>query len=349
MTSEGGKGGGVIFKTDGNGENLQVMYEFLETAGSYPSNTVLYEAPNGKLYGTTYSGGACNQGIIFEFDPVTAEYITKVHFDKINLGGEPSGELFLDSNGKFYGTCNKGGFNDAGTLFEYDYINNTCINIYDFNSATGENPIGGLVKAANGNLYGVTFGGGINNFGTIFEYNPSTDTYLKLFDFSTPDGRYPSGTLLLLWNDLYGTTVSGGASYKGVVFRFNIISGIFTKLFDFDGTANGDEPRGALMMASDGKIYGTSCKGGSNNHGVIFEYDTATSTLTKKADLSGTLTGSYPHGKLIEASNGLLYGLASNGGDTDCGTIFEFNTTSGICTKTADFDAQNNGKNLMPH
>ena len=43
-------------------------------------------------------------------------------------------------------------------------------------------------------------------------------------------------------------------------------------MYDFDGS-NGSKPYGKLLQASDGKLYGMTYQGGSNNVGVIFSFD----------------------------------------------------------------------------
>jgi len=48
------------------------------------------------------------------------------------------------------------------------------------------------------------------------------------------------------------------------------------------------------MQASNGKLYGMTSSGGSNNSGVLFEFDPATGTYTKKLDFDGS-NGSRPY------------------------------------------------------
>jgi uncharacterized repeat protein (TIGR03803 family) len=50
---------------------------------------------------------------------------------------------------------------------------------------------------------------------------------------------------------------------------------------DFDGT-NGANPSGDLVQASNGKLYGMTYGGGDNYRGIIFSYDRATFTYTKR-------------------------------------------------------------------
>ena len=71
---------------------------------------------------------------------------------------------------------------------------------------------------------------------------------------------------------------------------------------EFDYT-NGATPYGSFIKAKDNKLYATTSSGGSNNFGVIFSYDPASSTFTKLYDFDGT-NGADPLGNLLQADDG---------------------------------------------
>lgn len=92
-------------------------------------------------------------------------------------------------------------------------------------------------------------------------------------------------------------TSRGGASGDfGVLFQFDPVTSNYTKKLDFEGTANGGHPYGSLMQASDGKLYGMTNVGGVNGYGVLFQFDPATSTYTKKLDFDSIANGSHSTG-----------------------------------------------------
>ena len=62
-----------------------------------------------------------------------------------------------------------GGANSAGVIFQFDSVSNTCVTKYDFDGIHGSSPYGSLLQASNGKMYGVTSGGGANNFGVVFD------------------------------------------------------------------------------------------------------------------------------------------------------------------------------------
>jgi uncharacterized repeat protein (TIGR03803 family) len=89
------------------------------------------------------------------------------------------------------------------------------------------------------------------------------------------------------------------------------------------------------------RLYGMTEDGGSNNAGVIFSYDLSTSIYTKLKDFDHT-NGAHPFGRLMQASDGKLYGMTWMGGNNNYGAIFSFDPSSSIYTKLKDFD-KNNG------
>ena len=103
-------------------------------------------------------------------------------------------------------------------MFQYNALTNTYTDRYDFSSSSGSNPQGSLIKASDGNLYGLTSAGGANNDGVLFQYNPVTSTYTKEVDFAgTSNGATPTGSLLQASDgNLYGMTGVGGVSGVGV-------------------------------------------------------------------------------------------------------------------------------------
>jgi uncharacterized repeat protein (TIGR03803 family) len=94
------------------------------------------------------------------------------------------------------------------------------------------------------------------------------------------------------------------------------------------------------MQANDGKLYGMTEWGGSGNKGVIFSYDPSSSTFTKLYDFDST-NGAHPSGRLMQASDGKLYGTASEGGSSNNGVIFSFDISTSTYTKLLDYNFLN--------
>ena len=345
ITAYGGlDNAGVIFKTDGSGNNQTIVRSFkFDYSGGYPIYTKLCETSNGKLYGMTSQGGAYDYGVLFEYDSATNTYTNKVDFDRINKGSNPIGSVIQADNGNLYGMTYGGGANDCGVIFEYDPATNTYTTKFDFDDTnTGHNPQGSLIQADNGKLYGMTLYGGANGKGVLFEFDPTTNVYSKKLDFDGNNGAMPYGSLIQANNGkIYGMTLYGGTNNFGILFEFDPATDIYTKKLDLDSNNTGSNPYGSLMQADNGKLYGMTSQGGAYDYGVLFEFDPATDTFTKKLDFDGSSNGSHPYGSLMQANNGKLYGLISGGGANNYGILFEFDPNTDTYTKKLDFDGTN--------
>jgi uncharacterized repeat protein (TIGR03803 family) len=229
------------------------------------------------------------------------------------------------TNGDLYGTTSSGGANDDGTVFKITPTG-TLTRLHSFDGTDGETPVAGLVQATNGDLYGTTSSGGANDDGTVFKITP-TGTLTTLHSFDGTDGETPEAGMVQATNgDLYGTT-SGGV---GTVFKITP-SGTFTTLYSFCSEKNcldGRSPISAgLVQATDGKLYGVTSQGGTNDTncegvgcGTIFKI-TSSGTLTSLysfCSLAACADGSYPVG-LVQYTNGDFYGTTEEGPSCDVG------------------------------
>ncbi|MBL7931782.1 MAG: T9SS type A sorting domain-containing protein [Bacteroidia bacterium] len=345
MTRLGGSNGqGVIFEYDLGTSTYTKKIDFtLATTGGNPLGTLM-QVNTGKIYGLASSGGAGSGGTLFHYSPTSNTFTKKVDLNTSNNGGPCHGGLTLANNGLYYGMTNVGGANSVGTIFEYAKTSNTYTKKIDLTTANGSLPFGALVKASNNKLYGLTSGGGSNSLGTLFEYDPGTNTYTKRADFngnaSTQLGGVPYGSLVEFSGNskLYGICKQGGSSNQGTIFEFDPATNTFTKKIDM-AAANGYSAFGS-MVESSSKLYGMTSLGGANGLGAIFEYDPATNTYTKKIDFTGTsglAAGSSPFGSMVQSATvGVLYGMTKTGGANDKGVIFEYNVSTNTYTKKID-------------
>ncbi len=188
--------------------------------------------------------------------------------------------------------------------------------------------LGGLAEASDGKLYGMTTSAGFFSYGTIFRIAKDGSDFNVIFRFNDNDpvksGYNPRGDLVQGTDGyLYGTLSSGGENGKGVLFKIQLDGSNFTRIINFDGAAKGATPGASLLIGSDGKIYGLTQAGGSNNQGSLFAVDNSGVNFTRLFDFDGNNTGGNTLSKLTEGSDGLLYGMANTGGANALGTIFK--------------------------
>ncbi len=342
MVGGGANNNGVLFEYDPAASTYTKKFDFISPNGSNPGSS-LNLATNGKLYGLTQDGGSLADGVLFEYDPATSTFTKKLDFN-LTDGESPLGSLAQASNGKLYGTTNGGGATGDGTLFEFDPATATYTKKLDFIGENGLSPQGSLVLAGNGKMYGMTSDGGANNAGVLFEYDPATSAFIKKLDFNyTTTGGNPYGSIVFAGNGkLYGLTAYGGVNDEGVIFEYDPATNIYTKKIEFSSGSGGYQPEGDLMQATNGKLFGMTRLGGTNGLGVIFEYDIATNTITKKVDFTGA-NGASPTGNLVQAPNGKLYGVTERGGANTIGVLFEYDPATNGYAKKLDFNGTVNG------
>ena len=337
LTSSGGiNDNGVLFEFNTSTNTYIKRFDFTD-ASTGNSPNVLMQANNGLLYGATSTGGATNDGVLFEYNITTNTLTKRLDFNSSITGRMPR-YLLQVNNGKLYGVTSGGGANYGGVLFDFDIQTNTFTKLMDFETSMGSSPIF-LLQNSSSMLYGTTQYGGFGSNGVIFQFNTATNSYTKMIDFNyAPNGTSPYGNMVHASNGkLYGMTNSGGQYNVGIIFEYDLISNMFTKKFDFDGVNSGSSPYGGLIQANNGKLYGMTYQGGANGKGVLFEYDPETDMYFKKLDFDGSAYGSNPRGTLLEASNNKLYGVTYNGGANNLGALFEYDPVTEMTTKKADF------------
>ena len=213
--------------------------------------------------------------------------------------------------------------------------------LYTFTGgADGGGPIGGLIRDAEGNLYGTTCCEGAYGAGTVFMVDKSgSETVLYSFTGGA-DGDQPYASLIRdSKGNFYGTTYWGGTSTAcnggtgcGVVFKLDT-SGNETVLHAFSGTGgDGANPYDGLVQDAKGNLYGTTVSGGrssacSGGCGVVFGVNTA----GKEAVLYSfgkVGDGAGPYAGLVLDAEGNLYGTTYYGGAYcagygGCGTVYK--------------------------
>ena len=175
--NQGGNGWGTLFKATATG-TVTVLHTFA-IGGSDGANAGagMAQAPNGVLFGVTYSGGTNGIGVLYKVTP-TGTYTVLRNFTSATDGANPW-ELSVASDGNIYGVTVNGGTNGCGTLFKVTQAGAFSV-LFNFASATGCNPASALTQGTDGKLYGVTNTGGANNNGTFFSADLALPAFVTL-------------------------------------------------------------------------------------------------------------------------------------------------------------------------
>jgi uncharacterized repeat protein (TIGR03803 family) len=245
------------------------------------------------------------------------------------------------TNGRFYGTTANGGAYGKGNMYELT-PGGKLSNFYSFcslpNCADGEYPSASPVLGSDGNLYGVTSGGGSdavypNGSGTVFKMTlEGKMTTLYTFCPTAPcnDGSNPTGILQASDGNLYGSTYFGGSANAGTIFQLTP-TGEFKSIHSFCSVAkcaDGQSPNFPPIQGNDGNFYGTGYDGGSG--GGVFYTLTASGTYTVLYDFCFTNFGDCPSGSLpnpiVQDASGNFFGTTNDGGSRGFGVAFEITT-----------------------
>ncbi len=177
-------------------------------------------------------------------------------------------------------------------------------------------------------LWGITSVGGQNNLGTIFSYDLNTGSYAVWYSFDSASGINPTGSLLQASDGyLYGMTNAGGTYNSGTIFSFNISADTFKVVHNLGNPNDSDgiAPWGSLFQADNGLLYGMTQYGGVHNNGIVFSYNIFTDAYTHVHNFGQSeYDGFGPYGSIMQASNGLIYGMTSEGGEGASGVIFSY-------------------------
>ena len=293
------------------------------------------------LFGTTSTGGTNDLGTLFSINRDGSDFTVLHNFaGGAGDGSQPQfGSLAFDGT-RLYGTTIAGGGADLGTIFSYDSSQPpaTAFSVlYAFSGgvADGSMPRGGLTLDGT-TLYGVTTAGGAMNQGTLFQFDSSgaPAAFQVLASFGGALGEDPIGAPTLLNNHLYGTATTGGAGGLGTIYDYDITAATFTTLRAFaGGAADGASPEHGKLAAIGSLIFGTTSAGGASNLGTLYQYDTTQPAATAFSILhafSGTATdGSKPLGSPALAGT-QLFGTTAEGGATNNGAVFSFDTASAV-------------------
>ena len=319
---------GVVFKLSKTGRET-VLHNFDFDGGNDgrdPWGNLIQDA-DGNLYGTTYFGGAFDDGTVFKLSK--AGKVTLLHsFTGGPDGGAPDAGLVQDGKGNFYGATYYGGSYGYGVVFKMSPAGVETV-LYAFTGGSdGAGPYTQLTRDAKGNLYGITFNGGTRDWGTVFKVSPS-GKHTLLYSFTGgADGGDPAGGVIEdASGNLYGTTSIGGdsACYQGCGVIYKLApSGKETVLYNFKGGTDGFYPASGLIQDAQGNLYGTTYYGGGSpqNAGTVFELS-KTGQETVLHHFTGGDDGGSPQDSLIQDEQGNLYGTTWGGGAHSCGTVFK--------------------------
>lgn len=332
--------------------------------GIYPSFPLI-EDSSGYLYGVTSYGGSNGTGVIFRIlrdgtgfqvlHSFAAQGSDGRGTDQGNgvEGAFPSGPLLL-SNSRLYGVTSNGGSN-----------------LYTLETTASDATVTTTTQGT-GTVYSLNPDG--SDFQTIYNFSAladAADSDSTTSDYlgENGDGAFPSGGLTeVSLGVIVGTAADGGVTSDttvgglGTIFQLNtdgtLANTTSTTLHSFDSTT-GYAPKGKLMLANDGRLYGVNSRGSSTtdpvlSYGSVFSIST---TATTGGDyvvehVFTTAEGIYPEAGLSKASNGDLFGTTTQAGVCNTvygsyGSVYRLSFTGAAATGYANCTTYDSGGGSM--
>ena len=319
-------------------QTMTILHTFTgRQDGGTPYAGVTFDR-QGRIYGTTYSGGSHQQGMVYRLVREGAGWVESPLYSfgppQSLDGGMPVARVVFGPDGLLYGTTTGGGAYGLGTVFSLQPPASACKSalcpwretvLHSFDFADGTDPgYGDLVFDQAGNIYGTAFNGGQGG-GVVFELSRSgsswTEKVLWQFTYGS-DGAYPVGGVIFdNAGNLYGTTSLAGANDDGAVYELSPTPSGWTEktLYAF---TNDDKGEGAgLLMDGQGNLFGIT---GVFGPGVVYELtpQNGSWSYTRLQTFSGTFDVG-PVAPPTFDSQGNLYGPLPNSGSAEQGEIFK--------------------------
>ncbi len=297
-----------------------------DRSGTSPSGK-LTEGPDGRLFGVTARGGLHDGGTLYTIDRDGGGYRALHHFDTPGGVSRPTGTLVLGNDGHLYGTTQTSGgpgrLSLGGAIFRFSVADRsfTVIKGIDDEPHSSHNRTcdAGVIEGSDGALYGVA-GRGTNFPGFIFRVNKEGSDYrtLHMLPQDTLGRSFAEGAGPLIEASdgmLYGAcSNTSNRDDGGFIYRLSRQGEDFEILRDFSATPDEPmRPAGGVIEGSDGFLYGQLTYGGGGDRttsGAVYRIS-RTGTEYQLLHLFDAEGLHAPVGELLEGSDGLLYGSAT--------------------------------------
>ena len=214
--------------------------------------------------------------------------------------------------------------------------------LHRFSGSDGSDPQTALTLGVDGRFYGTTLVGGQFDLGTVFAIDANNRNLVTLHSFASGEGSEPLGQLVLASDgNFYGTTRAGGddnincVGGCGTIYRISS-SGNY-KTLHFMLVQEGSALQGGLIEGTDGLLYGTATVGGVPHCGTVYAFSPADSKVKVVHTFNCTTDGRYPYGRLVQATNGFLYGTTSSGASAEEGTVYRLKLDGSAFQTLAQF------------
>lgn len=302
----------------------------------HPRRNSLVEVADGtgfpKIYGTASEGGMYNCGAIYGNIPVPTPVLHFTGRTGAAKGAAPQGTLLVEGS-VIWGTTEKGGLNDAGTVYKYNLTTGELTTVLEFGQFAmadagyvGRAPTVGLTRDGNGMLWGVS---AFSSLVMVFKIDPATGVVTPITSLTSSTGaqlgELTRGELTFDGVDsLWGVTSNGGPGGFGRIYKIHQQTHVITvvaTLTGASGAAPAKSPTGSLVHDGNGNLLGLSSPQViGSSAGQVFSVNISTGefsvlgTLPRAENLTLVTEG------LVPAGDGYYAGISHS--NTSKGSVF---------------------------
>jgi len=275
-------GSGVLYRINKDGTGFQILHRFCSVTNCTDGGEgAVVAAPDGNLYGASFSGGTGNCGIyyigcgtIYKVTPSTGKYEVVVNFDQSTTGAFPT-NLALASDGTFYG-LNFG--TTSNNLFQFIPTTATLkTNPVSFPFVNGlPARAGAVIQGPNGNFYGLYTVYGESGAG-VYEVQPD-GTNLQLFPFYTTVPGFPTGLIVASDGNFWMADYNGTSDYGDIIQLSPVDGSLMQRLSPFGVKAPAGAFTAMIIQAKSGLLWGTTGEygkvaSGQFGDGTVFKFN----------------------------------------------------------------------------
>src|SRR5262249_24748661 len=146
---------------------------------------------NGRIFGTTPSGGSQWRGLVFQFDLATSSLSTVAEFSSSTAGSRVG--VTMDCSGNLYGGM--AAIPRSATVYEILAGSHTITTVKAFGSQDFVNS--GVVLDAAGNIYCTKSGNGVSTLGGVLKVAAGTRALSTVANFSSATGGNAEGGVIV--------------------------------------------------------------------------------------------------------------------------------------------------------
>ncbi|GAB5557778.1 MAG: hypothetical protein SchgKO_19910 [Schleiferiaceae bacterium] len=197
----------------------------------------------------------CNGRHFVRFDPAMDQLTSLFTFQNYINGtfDYERGHITQVSPNVFVGVVTRSiAGQNHGYMYQFATGSQQMAKIHNFTvDSLGYYPVGKVLVLQDGNYYGATRDGGVNQAGILYSFNPTTTTIEKLVDFGVAtNGQHPNGVISeSSTGRIVGICESGGENGKGSVFEFDVATATMV-VASFNSATGPGTPSGGLLEVS---------------------------------------------------------------------------------------------------